>query len=296
MKQKLKETLAKMLQYLFKCERRTLVWSSDSISTQAAGFVPMDLSGYDFVDILVGFVGSHAAGESTAVCRCKVGYTTILSINGHSSDNTSDAAHFINTCSRTAYVTSTGITYSSGQMTYVGNAYPNWNNRCVPYAVWGIKSGGVLRNPVIARLTAIITSLLFGGDVDEGQYKEAAGKGAGSLAEYRQSVYRKLDSHFKRQNWGAVNSYDDAACRSVCNNDNDTDVKRFGSYFVEHRRPTVLLFRRAAGSNTDNKTDKSAKCICRDFFIRQLDIFLFRSRRIKSSSHSIVISERRWAA
>ena len=44
---------------------------------------------------------------------------------------------------------------------------------------WKAFSGGVLRNPVIARLTAIFTSLLFGGDVNEDETETSPDKDTG---------------------------------------------------------------------------------------------------------------------
>jgi len=61
--------------------------------------------------------------------------------------------------------------------------------------------GGVLRNPVISRLTAIFTSLLFGGDVDEAEAERAAGKDCTSFTavnskdEFDRVPYRQTCSH-----------------------------------------------------------------------------------------------------
>lgn len=64
--------------------------------------------------------------------------------------------------------------------------------------------GGVLRNPVISRLTAILTSLLSGGDVVEAEHKEAVGEGARKTTEYSDNKTSRI-SYNKRYStniWG----------------------------------------------------------------------------------------------
>ena len=138
MKLKMKETLAKILQYLLKCERRTLLWSVRPPNFPAQTLL-MDLSEYDFVDIVVNQTGP---GSVTAVCRCKVGSNSALYIPYNNPNTATDAAHMANTITRTANVTPTGITFSSGQMIYDGYAYKDWDNRCIPEYIYGIKMGG----------------------------------------------------------------------------------------------------------------------------------------------------------
>lgn len=148
MKASLKEWMEKASQYLFKCERRTMLWSVRP-STFPAQTLLMDLSEYDFVDIVVNQTGP---GSVTAVCRCKVGSNSALYIPYNNPNTATDAAHMANTITRTANVTPTGITFSSGQMIYNGSAFKDWDNRCIPEYIYGIKMGGYCVTQLLQRL------------------------------------------------------------------------------------------------------------------------------------------------
>lgn len=166
MKDKLKETLSNILSYLLKVERKTLLWTN-STNVYGEGTVSLDLSDYDEVEIL-------AAGFQTSnyvYSRCPVGKDGLIQVFTTSPDNASNASTFMNTASRHYTVSTTGITFNNGQMTYVGGAYQNWNSRAVPLKIYGIKTGGVLRKPVIAVLSAISK---IGGGVDEGDVRKTA--------------------------------------------------------------------------------------------------------------------------
>lgn len=141
MKLKLKETLAKILQYLFKCERRTLLWTNPSQSLGAVT-IPLDLSAYDAVEVYATIIDNDGPATVGGYFKANKGGSGIIQFGNLSLDNTSDAAHFLNLISRTFSVTNTGVTFSNGQMTYVGSAFPNWSGRAVPKKIYGIKMGG----------------------------------------------------------------------------------------------------------------------------------------------------------
>ena len=137
MRSYLKEQVDKIMAYLFKVERRTLLWTNPS-NIYGAGTVALDLSDYDEVEIL-------AAGFQTSnyvYSRCPIGKDGLIQVFTTSPDNASNAYTFMNTASRHYTVTQTGITFNNGQMTYAGSAYQNWNSRAVPLKIYGIKSGG----------------------------------------------------------------------------------------------------------------------------------------------------------
>ena len=217
MKDKFKETLSNIFSYLLKVERRTLLWTNPS-NIYGAGTVALDLSDYDEVEIL-------AAGFQTSnyvYSRCPVGKDGLIQAFTTSPDNASNAYTFMNSASRHYTVNSTGITFNNGQMTYAGSAYQNWNSRAVPLKIYGIKSGGVLRNSVIAVLSAI---LKIGGGVDEGDSQGTAVETHEHKAKQRvgtdrflnrseqRCVYRPYDTRlyrdlYQRWNiWWCVDSY-----------------------------------------------------------------------------------------
>ena len=115
----------------------TLLWTNNDITQSfAAQTISIDLSDYSFVDI----VFSPWGGTSElAVSRFVVGATSELSYTKTSSDSTSDAQHFLNGTYRGINITATGISVGTGQMIYAGGAYQNWNNRAIPYKIYGIK-------------------------------------------------------------------------------------------------------------------------------------------------------------
>lgn len=134
MKLDLKEWLAKVTG---QTEFKTLLWTNSG-NTYGTGTVSLDLSEYDAVEIL-------AAGFQTSnyvYSKCPVGKDGLIQCFTTSPDNASNASTFMNTASRHYTVSTTGVTFNNGQMTYAGGAYQNWNSRAVPLKIWGIKYRG----------------------------------------------------------------------------------------------------------------------------------------------------------
>ena len=115
-------------------EYRKLLWTNTG-NTYSTGTVSLDLSSYDEVEIL-------AAGFQTTnyvYSRCPVGQDGLIQAFTTSADSTGDAYHFMNSATRHYSISTTGVTFDNGQMTYSGNAYQNWSNRAVPLKIYGIK-------------------------------------------------------------------------------------------------------------------------------------------------------------
>ena len=118
---------------------RTLLWTNPDPYTLAAGTQNFSMSGYSQIEIECRRTGDASgtyfvrSGIGTSSSPVVVDLTTIRLETGNSNLNA------ITLMTRTADVYSTGIVFSSGQMIYNGELYKNWDNRAVPYRVWGIR-------------------------------------------------------------------------------------------------------------------------------------------------------------
>lgn len=113
-----------------------LLWTGTTTESFGPQTISLDLSSYAFVDIVYSPWGG--TGE-LAVQRFVVGANSELSYTKTSNDDASDAQHFLNGTYRTVNVTTTGVTFGAGSMIYAGGAYQPWNNRAIPYKIYGIK-------------------------------------------------------------------------------------------------------------------------------------------------------------
>lgn len=120
--------LRNILVQLVKADRRTLVWTNSSPGNNfGPQTVPLDLSGYDYVD--VEFISSGdgpGTGHATPV-RCGVG-DTALSIQ-NSMIPTNMRWRWLKTLN-------TGVQFSDGYLNQTIN-----NGYCKPYRIYGIKAG-----------------------------------------------------------------------------------------------------------------------------------------------------------
>ncbi len=120
-------------------DQRVLLWTNPTPSTLAAGTQNFSMSGYSQIEIECTRAGSTSetyfvrSGIGTSSSAVTVDLTTIRLETGNSNLNA------ITLMTRTADVYSSGIVFSSGQMIYNGALYTNWDNRAVPYRVWGIR-------------------------------------------------------------------------------------------------------------------------------------------------------------
>ena len=118
---------------------RTLLWTNPDPYTLAASTQNFSMSGYSQIEIECRRTGDASgtyfvrSGIGTSSSPVVVDLTTIRLETGNSNLNA------ITLMTRTADVYSTGIVFSSGQMIYNGELYKNWDNRAVPYRVWGIR-------------------------------------------------------------------------------------------------------------------------------------------------------------
>ncbi len=135
MKLDLKEWIAKVTG---QTEFKTLLWTNSTNTLDAETVNIPTLGDYDEVEIL-------AAGFQTSnyvYSRCPVGKDGLIQCFTTSPDNPANASTFMNTASRHYVVSTTGIVFDNGQMTYAGGAYRNWNSRAVPLKIYGIKYAG----------------------------------------------------------------------------------------------------------------------------------------------------------
>ena len=139
MKLKVKETIADILAYLLQVERKKLLWTN---SGTAIGAQTISLALSDFDEVEVEFCVTDAfSNDDHVFSRCRVGGKGLgqwWCVNQSAGSNYGA----INSVSRSFSASTTGVTFQSGQMLYAGTSYFNWNNRCVPVRIYGIKYGG----------------------------------------------------------------------------------------------------------------------------------------------------------
>jgi hypothetical protein len=117
-------------------ESKWAVWTN---SSPTSGFAPqtvnIDLSRYSMVEIEF----TPYADDTRKTVRCPVGKNCNLFFMFINTDTASDVVHSLGSTSRSASVTTSGITFGNGQMLYNGDVYQNWTNRSIPTKIWGIK-------------------------------------------------------------------------------------------------------------------------------------------------------------
>lgn len=139
MKLDLKELLAKITG---QTEFKTLLWTNPNIDTDFAPQTILNsgqLNDYDEVEIWASFLGSNSPMYPTKVI---VGTSSTLAFQNLNTATASNASTFINGVARDVSVSTNGITFGNGQMTYAGGAYANWQSRAIPYKVYGIRYVG----------------------------------------------------------------------------------------------------------------------------------------------------------
>lgn len=119
--------------------KRDLLWTNSSDSL-GAGTVNVNMDGYDCIEIECTETG-HPPSRTFFV-RCPigtdtVGVETILTTVFFNRDKANMNA--IGIMSRSATVYLHGIIFSSGDMLYDGTYHQSWDQRAVPYRIWGIK-------------------------------------------------------------------------------------------------------------------------------------------------------------
>lgn len=121
-----------------KVTQTTLLWTnSNPTAAFSAQTIYLDLSNYDAVKIVALFVENT---NSAFTCELPVGSADrAISYFFLLTATSSDAAHFINGVSRNASVGTDGIAFGSGQMVYNSASYVDWNNRAIPWKIYGVK-------------------------------------------------------------------------------------------------------------------------------------------------------------
>ena len=118
---------------------RVLLWTNQSPSTLAPQTVNLSLSAYSCVEI-----------ECTRIGDTGEAYFVLSPIGSNSVPNTIDLTNTrlevdngnlnaITILTRKADIYSSGIVFHEGNMLYNGTSYAGWNNRAVPYRIWGLR-------------------------------------------------------------------------------------------------------------------------------------------------------------
>lgn len=120
--------------------RRDLLWTNPNPGTLSAGTVNVDMSGYDNIEIECTETGNPP--QRTYYVKCPIGTDSsaaqcTLTTFFFNRDLSGYAA--LGVMSRYADIYLHGINFGSGDMLYNGSYYQNWDNRAVPYRIWGIK-------------------------------------------------------------------------------------------------------------------------------------------------------------
>ncbi len=129
MRSYLKEQVDKIMAYLFKVERRTLLWTnSNPDASFAAQTISLDLSNYDDVEIATrlysGIISPVTLTRGIKGLRC--------SLQAIRNDSFWVQA-------RDFYVTDTGVQFYDCKLSSSGTVY---TDQMIPVRIYGIKSGG----------------------------------------------------------------------------------------------------------------------------------------------------------
>lgn len=138
MKDKFKETLSNILAYLLKVERRTLLWTNPS-PTSDFGTQPisLDASAYDELEIY--YTDYKAHNDIMPALRVSVGQAG--SMNAFFGGSTYDSG-VVFVANRRFAVTSTYVSFGNGNGSIPNNGWSTRNDMCIPQKIYGIKSGG----------------------------------------------------------------------------------------------------------------------------------------------------------
>lgn len=258
MRSYLKEQVDKIMAYLFKVERRTLLWENPNPDTAfTAQNINVDLSDYDEIEV----VAKHWSNNGTiASARCK---TTelgcILVPNGAS-------AHM----AFRDWQGHTGYIYMAQGRDLYGTSLSYSDYAGIPLRIYGIKSGGVLRNPVIAVLSAISR---IGGGVNEGDSQGTAFENTGKATTENRELF-----------------CDSFICgRAGFGNDKHAVANRCGYKKSVH----IVISERTMGLL---RNPQRFRCFDSNCVQEQLFFSIFCTYRTNSILRNLTISERRWAA
>lgn len=121
--------------------KRFLLWTNSDPSTLSATTINVNLNGFDFVEIE--WTNSGDTNIRRNFTRCAIGTESAAVATSISSlfiDTELSGTNSLTVMSRNLDVYLLGIVFGSGNMIYNGQLYTNWDNRAVPYRIWGIKN------------------------------------------------------------------------------------------------------------------------------------------------------------
>lgn len=119
---------------------RTLLWTNPNPSILAAGTVNVDMDGYDYVEIECTETGNTPM--RTFFVKCPIGTDTTYAETALTTfffNRDLTGINALGVMSRYARVYLHGIIFTGGDMLYDATYYKDWDNRAVPYRIWGIK-------------------------------------------------------------------------------------------------------------------------------------------------------------
>lgn len=300
MKLSMKETMSNILAYLLKCERKTLLWTNPNPTSSFSGqTIAMDLSNYDAVEVEIAEPrpSLHYDAVVTPISTIKkdaYGYVLYLhTIRGSGANE--------NTGIRRIHPTASGIIFEdykyknrrTGTIT-TDNIY------CIPYKIYGIKLGGVLHKSLTSVFTAISK---IGGGVDESLFEADACKDPHANSADRNGIYGIVDGDLHKLEQCKSDGLRPLACGDVYSLSESARCKSIGSVF---RHLSKLYDRFTHGDESVGRwserrsgylrTTTGSRCLCGNEFFSGDNLHIQRKRLSESGSHSIAISERRWAA
>lgn len=133
----IKKALTKILG---KCEFKTLLWENPSPSSAfSAQTIPLDLSGYDAVEVV--FASSSSASAAAQYAKYPIPGEGFVLQNSAVTDRRT----------RGAKVTATGVAFGAG---YSDSA--QYNNISIPLKIYGIKLGGVLLKGILTPCRKVV--------------------------------------------------------------------------------------------------------------------------------------------
>ena len=118
-------------------QKSTLLWTNSSPNAEfASQKVSLTLTSYDAVKII--FYPFSGTDPTVGVVEIPVGKSGNLFYMYLNTTTTSSAIAFLNGTSRTCSVATDGVTFSTGQMIYNNGVYTSWNNRSIPWKIYGV--------------------------------------------------------------------------------------------------------------------------------------------------------------
>lgn len=116
-----------------------LLWTNSAPTNFSAQTISLDLSQYDMVKIVCSPWGSNNEWYTTDIFVGTDSRLMFLKILDTQYNDQTGTAQVINGTDRAVSVSTTGVTFGTGQMIYDGRFYKNWDSRAIPVKIYGVK-------------------------------------------------------------------------------------------------------------------------------------------------------------